>query len=384
MSAKESHLVVEKLRNEIVCCICTETFSDPRLLPCSHTFCLKCLISSVKAQEQEREEANVHRKRALHKPIRSPCPVCRQAFTIPARGVIDLPKNFFMMCLIDIAHASSNTISAEGKGSLCGACTESADPNSAVVSAPAVRYCTDCRQKLCEECTIHHKKNKMTRLHHIVSNETERGVDALDDAVLRLCDEHRKEHLIYCEDCRETVCPLCFVEKHGFHKGMDANKVIEKFRQQVDSQISDLSELILQSHNKQEIVKEQMDKFSETFGIINEGVFEAAKREKERIDRILKSVQKATNVVKEKGLEEITAFEACLDNHIDDLEGYRDYCNKMKSIVKMRDINETLRNITDAANQMKREHQLEIDRPIPKPEIADYELWMNSFQCTKG
>lgn len=388
MSAKESCLVVEKLRDETVCCICTETFSDPRLLPCSHTFCLKCVIASVKARneepEDEPEEANEQPEKTFHKADKFPCPVCRQCFAIPDQGLTDLPKNFFMMRLIDITRAS-RTISAEGKGASCDACTGNADSNSTTVAAPAERYCIDCRQKLCKECSIQHKKNKMTKLHTIVSNEIERGgIDALDDAVQSMCDEHRREHLIYCENCREAVCPLCFVEKHGLHKGMDANKLIEKFRQQVDSEICDLSELIVQGHNKQEKVKEEMDRFSAAVEMIKEAVFEASKREKERIDRILESVQKTVNVVKEKGLEEMAALEEGLDYHIDELEGYRDYCNKIKSAVTMRDVNETLRNITDAALQMKREYQVQIARPIPKPGIPDCELLSSSLQCVKG
>lgn len=380
MSAKELHVVVEKLRDETVCCICTETFSDPRLLPCNHTFCLKCLTSCVTAREWAPEE---QLEWAFLRASRPPCPMCRQRFTIPDQGLIDLPKNFLVIRLIDITN-SSDAISAEGKGALCDACTESADPSSAIVTAPAERYCIDCRQKLCEECTVHHKKNKMTKLHQIVSGETESSVDSLDGAVLHLCDEHKREHLIYCEDCKEAVCPLCFVERHEFHKGVDAKKLIEKFRQQVDSQISDLSELILQSQNKQEMVKEKMEQFSENVGLLKEAVFEAAERKKEGIDRMLESMQRTTGIMKEKGLEQMAALEVGLDNHIDDLEGYWDYCNKIKSTVTMRDISETLRNITDAADQMKKEHQLQIDRPIPNPEIADVELWLNSVQCITG
>jgi len=33
----------EQIEDNIRCCLCLEMFDDPRMLPCSHTFCFKCL-----------------------------------------------------------------------------------------------------------------------------------------------------------------------------------------------------------------------------------------------------------------------------------------------------------------------------------------------------
>ena len=46
--ASESAVPVQNL---ISCAICLDHFDDPRLLPCSHTYCLKCIQAVASASK---------------------------------------------------------------------------------------------------------------------------------------------------------------------------------------------------------------------------------------------------------------------------------------------------------------------------------------------
>ena len=48
-SAREEpqHRMVNKIPDELICALCGEMFNDPRLLPCLHTFCRRCLEHTV-------------------------------------------------------------------------------------------------------------------------------------------------------------------------------------------------------------------------------------------------------------------------------------------------------------------------------------------------
>ena len=86
-----------KLLNEFVgevteCPICTEVIKDSKVLPCIHTFCLKCLEQYWKDEQPGN---------------RVPCPLCRMEFEIPAGGLSRLPKNFFVEKLLDVQHVQS-------------------------------------------------------------------------------------------------------------------------------------------------------------------------------------------------------------------------------------------------------------------------------------
>ena len=48
-SAREEpqHRMANKIPDELVCALCGEMYNDPRLLPCLHTFCRRCLEHTV-------------------------------------------------------------------------------------------------------------------------------------------------------------------------------------------------------------------------------------------------------------------------------------------------------------------------------------------------
>ena len=74
------------------CPICTEVFTDPRVLSCIHTFCLQCLLNYGKD------------KRPGH---RMPCPLCRKEFTVPDDGLPGTQKNFLMEKLLHVRELSA-------------------------------------------------------------------------------------------------------------------------------------------------------------------------------------------------------------------------------------------------------------------------------------
>lgn len=81
----------DPIRSELAsiteCSICTEIYSDPRSLPCLHTFCLTCL-----------EQCNPNKRPRAN----AVCPLCRKVFKIPVNGLGGLPKNFLMEKMIQI------------------------------------------------------------------------------------------------------------------------------------------------------------------------------------------------------------------------------------------------------------------------------------------
>ena len=103
------------------CSICTETYTDPRVLPCVHTYCLECIREWSKDKQPGDQLA---------------CPLCRKEFTLPENGVEDLPKNFFVTNLLQMKELSSG----EGNTSVCDACSS----DGATEMKTATVYCLEC------------------------------------------------------------------------------------------------------------------------------------------------------------------------------------------------------------------------------------------------
>jgi len=71
--------IAKQLDDIMECPICTEVYTDPRVLPCVHTYCLKC----IKAWSRDKQLGD-----------QLACPLCRKQFTVPCDGVGICPKIF--------------------------------------------------------------------------------------------------------------------------------------------------------------------------------------------------------------------------------------------------------------------------------------------------
>src|SRR6218665_805520 len=81
-----------QLKEMTECCICLKTFTDPRMLPCIHTFCFQCLIELVdKSDKKPGDEIQ--------------CAICRKEFVLPKEGVHGIQINFFMAGMIEVRSA---------------------------------------------------------------------------------------------------------------------------------------------------------------------------------------------------------------------------------------------------------------------------------------
>jgi len=85
-------LAAKELDDMTECSICTEVFTDPRGLPCYHTFCLKCLLNYGEDKQPGDSMA---------------CQMCRKMFTIPSGGLSGLQKNFCMEKLLRVRKLSA-------------------------------------------------------------------------------------------------------------------------------------------------------------------------------------------------------------------------------------------------------------------------------------
>ena len=75
-----------ELSEETTCSICLERMTEPRMLPCQHTFCLECLQSVAKQNNPKTVD----------------CPQCRREYNLPPnRGASGFPENRLMKFLLE-------------------------------------------------------------------------------------------------------------------------------------------------------------------------------------------------------------------------------------------------------------------------------------------
>lgn len=188
------------------CGLCYEDFQDPRILPCMHTFCFKCLGEFVDQISDENQ---------------FPCPLCKNDTKIPNGGVTSFKSNIYVKAM----QASQQM---EEKKSTCETCEEALD---------AETYCLECKQNFCSKCGNIHLKMKLSKEHHLVNSLTMAEIDGRRMKSYTFCDDHRQEITLYCTDCSVPLCNNCQTGDHEDHNLQDIVEYAKETKQDLQNSI---------------------------------------------------------------------------------------------------------------------------------------------------
>lgn len=148
---------MDTLEEDLTCSVCYSLFSDPRVLPCSHTFCKSCLDNLVQASSNY----------SIWRPLRMPlkCPNCRSVAELPPSGVDALPTNVCLRAIVEkVGAARPDTFpgpsgcSLPDPVSLCLSRQYQRDSGPRPPSCPDHQqqplnmYCVQDRQLICGLC----------------------------------------------------------------------------------------------------------------------------------------------------------------------------------------------------------------------------------------
>ena len=219
--------LLDNRHDEVSCSVCMCTFTDPKQLPCLHSFCLHCLNG-------------IQRTSGLHGKIT--CPECKRQFEIPGSGnPSELPTNVRINSLLDVL-AIKECSTANVK---CGNCDK--------CSAQTL-YCFQCCSFWCEECILGHniirtnKEHKTLALKHFQDQDFE--------AVLKrpaFCQKkhHEKEELkFFCKGCKVAICNTCAVTLHEGHGKIPLQEATDARKIQINSVISSLKDKMVEKRKE--------------------------------------------------------------------------------------------------------------------------------------
>ena len=128
---------ISKIKQNLKCMICLETYSDPKQLQCHHIFCLRCLSKLV-----------LPRHNSLT------YPTCRVVTPLPAGGVTGVPSAFQITPFLELIDELKNTLFLK-----VSACIDSGDPETASYCSvhPDMElefYCETCGVLICYKCAL--------------------------------------------------------------------------------------------------------------------------------------------------------------------------------------------------------------------------------------
>ncbi|XP_046699281.1 tripartite motif-containing protein 2 isoform X2 [Silurus meridionalis] len=121
----------------LMCSICLDHFHKPKVLPCLHTFCQRCLQSFVPVDS-----------------LTLSCPVCRQTSLLPEKGVEALQSNFFITNLMEVLKSQDTEL---GDEDILLDINDISKQRQLLCSKHRANvmefYCPVCETAVCEECS---------------------------------------------------------------------------------------------------------------------------------------------------------------------------------------------------------------------------------------
>ncbi|CAH1786395.1 unnamed protein product [Owenia fusiformis] len=209
----------DNYKEVLTCPVCLELLSDPRVTPCMHTICLKCLDSWIVRQRHEKPGGTS-----------CPCPVCTEPFDVPAKGATAFKGNYIIN---DMLTAVRKKLDKKIETKNCEICSTEDEPVVAKLK------CVDCDQMMCDGCGNLHQKLNSTKHHTTLqlSGDSDKDMSLLPKRV-KFCAEHGEEPLkFYCKSCEKVVCRDCCVTTHSGHKFEDLSSKVKAGLKSINSMI---------------------------------------------------------------------------------------------------------------------------------------------------
>ncbi|XP_011668848.2 RING finger protein 207-like [Strongylocentrotus purpuratus] len=326
--------MADALKNVIAqsleCPVCLNTFNDPKILSCSHTYCKACLDNLLKCL-------------GSHEMLR--CPVCRAETQVPNQEVSRLPASLALKSLIE---------DMKDHYQFCTNCKSEDKPQ-------AVVYCQDCGKYLCSTCHNKHSQwpdfigHEVLAMSEIVSGK-------VSVRIYRKCKKHPKEdEEWFCSDCRRFACFKCVVMEHT----NEGHRVIETAVYE-SSHIKSIEDLKSKADKKRSCFQKYVDFIDEQkervnnvqkqcTDDINKAYKESVQQLRERKDILIgevkgrtEGVEKELDKMKKSVVEHITHLTTIADvvtnmtkipSDMDALAAHDTLCQDLQEALKQEDPN---------------------------------------------
>ena len=245
--------LLNNLHEEVSCSVCMCKYTDPKQLPCLHSFCLHCL-NGIQRTSGRRDKIA--------------CPECRQEFNVPDNGnLAALPTNFRINSLLDVLAIKECSTT----GVKCGNCDERTKQS---------HYCFQCYSFWCEGCIGLHNRIKANKDHYALALGEFQDQD-FENILKRpsFCGitGHEKEKMkFFCKICEVAICNSCALLDHEGHAKMLLEQAANERKLRLKSAIECQKKRAQAKKSEIEKLNERYNEVLEQAACVRENVLEYA------------------------------------------------------------------------------------------------------------
>uniref|UniRef100_A0A668AFL8 E3 ubiquitin-protein ligase TRIM33 n=1 Tax=Myripristis murdjan TaxID=586833 RepID=A0A668AFL8_9TELE len=227
------------------CAVCKQSLQsrdcEPKLLPCLHSFCLKCIPQPDR--QISVQVPGPHGQTDTHIVNVMRCSVCHQDYKQS-----DIIDNYFVK---DTTEATST--SDEKAAQVCTSCED---------NAGTIGFCVECGEWLCKTCVEAHQRVKITKDHKIRTKEDSVGASGQRPV---FCPIHKQEPLkLFCETCDTLTCRDCQLLEHKEHRYQFLEEAFQNQKGIIETNMTKLQEKKNYVHYSVSQVQSRLKELNET------------------------------------------------------------------------------------------------------------------------
>ncbi|XP_024148713.1 E3 ubiquitin-protein ligase TRIM33 isoform X2 [Oryzias melastigma] len=272
------------------CAVCKQSLQnrdcEPKLLPCLHSFCLKCIPQPDR--QISVQVPGPHGQTDTHIVNVMRCSVCHQDYK-----QTDIIDNYFVK---DTSEATSTA--DEKAAQVCTSCED---------NAGTIGFCVECGEWLCKTCVEAHQRVKITKDHKIRTKEdADAGSEPVSQSGQRpvFCPVHKQEPLkLFCETCDTLTCRDCQLLEHKEHRYQFLEEAFQNHKGLIETNMAKLHEKNSYVHHSLSQVQHRLKELNETHRKVEHEIKIAVFTLINEINKKGKSLlQQLENVTKERSL----------------------------------------------------------------------------------
>ena len=358
---------LKELEQQLTCPVCLDIYTNPKSLPCLHSFCQHCL---------EGLPVNPQGNKYYIK-----CPTCRTSTELPEpTGPGAFPVAFHINNFREIYSLMKKV--TEPQQVTCDVCTV----------ANANGYCKDCNQFLCQSCHDTHKKygaftnHQLTSLDEVATSASQLIHGKQEKAIN--CSKHDDLLRIFCETCEELICRDCTI--FGNHKNHDCTpikdsyhkhrQVLEASLNSVNKMIDDIVNVLTGFTNMETKIKGQGDMVKQEICVIAE----------EMIEKIRQSERQLTSEVEtavDSKLQVLSGQTKLAEMSLSQLKDCKNFVEQSLKTGSHQQVLMSKKQMMEHMSHVTKEINVEEYNPIEKADIQlikndKIELSLGNIACT--
>ena len=346
LPSTSSSTAIKKLEEQLTCAICLDLYTNPKTLPCLHSFCQHCLEGLPLRPQGDNYFIS--------------CPTCRHRTQLPQQTeAVGFPVAFQINNLKEVYNLMTKVSGHQQV--TCDNCT----------TTNATGYCRECAKFLCQECIDVHKKWAPFGDHKISSiDEVATSASKLLPVKQEMkCSTHNKPLEIFCGTCEELICHDCTVRIHRDHDYDLVSDCYPKHCQKLETSLKSVSDKIIAVTDVLTALTDRENEIREQGEVVKEDIHVMVEEMIDILGQIERQLTKEVNTVTDSKLQVLSEQKKPAERRLNELKDCQEFVEQSLEIGSPQEVVISTKQMMERMSHVTQQVNIEEFNPKEKANL---------------